>query len=78
MDKFLKQLNNIKKSSILHYIVRDEPNTEKPPKYVEAINALNPFVKPGYNFVSVSINNKNIEEFKTLAEKGLVEAFFYL
>ena len=78
MEKFLKQLHNIKTGKILHYIVRNEPNLKKPPKYVEAINALNPFVKPGYNFVSVSINDNNIEEFKTLAEKGLIEAFFYL
>ena len=78
MKKILKELENIKNSTIIHYIVRNEPQPDKPPKYVEAINALNPFVKPGYNFVSVSANKKNIKEFTTLAEKGLVEAFFYL
>ncbi|GEM_PF-6819995 len=62
---------------IIHYILRSEASS-KPPIFVEAINALNPFVKPGYNFVSVSINQKNIDEFNSNLQIGLVEAYFYL
>ena len=78
MTNIFNELEQIKESSILHYIVRTEPNKEKSPIYVEAINALNPFVKPGYNFISVSTNQKNIDNFVTMVKKGLVEAYFYL
>ncbi len=69
--------SEIKNKSILHYIIRSKPEHRKA-VYVEAINALNPFVKPGYRFVSVSINEKNLEEFKKNLEQNLVEAYFYL
>jgi len=56
-------LASLIKSRIIHYIVRSEPQLDKPALYVEAINALNPFVKPGYRFVSVTTNEKNLNEF---------------
>ena len=61
----------------LHYIVRNFPQKKKA-VYVEAINALNPFVKPGYEFVSVSVNEKNLNKFKEKLEQGLVEAYFLI
>ena len=68
---------DIQDKKILHYIIRIKPQNKKA-IYVEAINALNPFVKPGYRFVSVSINEKNLEEFRKHLEQGLVEAYFYI
>ncbi len=70
-------MKEFKDKKILHYIVRTYPEDKKA-IYVEAINALNPFVKPGYKFVSVSINEKNLKEFQDKLDKGLVEAYFYL
>ena len=74
----MENFEKIKNSTILHYIVRTSPDKKRKAVYVEAINALNPFVKPGYNFVSVSTNEKSINEFKNLIEKDMVEAYFYI
>jgi hypothetical protein len=69
--------DKIKNGKILHYIVRTSPCKERKAVYVEAINALNPFVKPGYDFVSVSINEKSLKEFEKLLNEDKVEAYFY-
>ncbi len=69
--------NNLKNCKMLHYILRIEPDKNRKAVYVEAINALNPFVKPGYNFVSVSVNDKSINEFEKLLKNHMVEAYFY-
>jgi hypothetical protein len=70
-------MKNLNESTILHYVVRTEPDKEKKPVFVEAINAINPFIKPGYNYVSVSVNEKNLENFKKLLENGYIEAYFH-
>ncbi len=73
----MENIEKIKKSTILHYIVRTSPGKKKA-VYVEAINALNPFVKPGYNFVSVTTTEKSVKEFEELLKKNMVEAYFYI
>ena len=69
----MKELENAK---MLHYVVRTKP-IDKKPVFVTAINAINPFIKPGYNYVSVTVNKKNLEEFQQFLEKNLIEAYFY-
>jgi MoaA/NifB/PqqE/SkfB family radical SAM enzyme len=64
-------------STMLHYVLRTEPNKNKKPILVEAINAINPFIKPGFNYVSVTVNKKNLEDFKKFLDQGLVEAYFH-
>ena len=74
----MDNIKKIKESTILHYIVRTSPDKKKKAVYVEAINALNPFVKPGYNFVSVSTTDNSVKEFEELLKKDMVEAYFYI
>ena len=70
-------MEDIKNATLLHYVVRQKPNKEKKPIKVEAIFAINPFMKPGCTYESVSINEKNLEKFYELLEGGWIEAYFY-
>ena len=70
-------MDKLKNATMLHYVIRTDPDKDRSPIHVEAINAINPFIKPGYNYVSVSVNEKNLKEFYEQLENGFVEAYFY-
>ena len=71
-EEIIKKLKN---GRYVHFILRNLSDKDKEPIYVEYLNSLNCFYKPGFEFRSMSLEEEKIELFLSFIEEGRVEAY---
>jgi len=71
-EEIIKKLKN---GSYVHFILRDISDKDREPIYVEYLNSLNCFYKPGFEFRSMTLEEEKIKLFLKFIDEGKVEAF---
>ena len=72
-------IEKLKSHRYVHFIIRTIPDKNKPTVNVGFLNNLNCFYKPGYEFKSMSLTEKDKREiFLKMIENGEIEAFCFI